>query len=383
MTSICNQSEIRHSYYVGVPMPDNISEYYDRCWMRCDPTSTSPVLNSIDPSFPHSETESMLVCITSAVASICGTILNVLIILAFIMSSNLRNEYLAPSIASITMTDLLFSVYFLPRQIFAHLNHKVYLPEGCNVIGLSGWGLWMVSVFNLLGIAALRSFAINYPSRTKSRSFRYCCRIIPMMAWVLMLVLFVPTLNHQFGRLGLECKIFACVMVNVDTEENPIYPGPKHLYHLLIFVSGIILLVLNVVTYVQVLKQSKKIYTQIKDSSMEAATIALKNERKVGKMVTLITTSFFLVYLPPIIFFNVVDSNATITKPVTSTIVLFFSYLLVVFDPLVYIFSSDKYRNEIITILKSIYCRKNSLNGQSKENEQPNTHHAKSSQLRK
>ena len=369
MTPICNQSEIRHSYYVSVPMPDNISEYYDKCWMRCDPNSTSLVLNSTDPSLSLSETDSMIACITATLASIGGTILNALILLAIIRSSYLRKEYLCPSIVSITLTDLLFSVYILPKLSLHHLKRKVDFPEGCNFFGFFAWGLWMVSVFNLVGIAALRCFAINFPTKTKTRSFRYFCTIIPIMAWVLTLILYVPTLNQQFGRLGLECKIFICVMVNVDAEENPIYPGPKNLYLQMIFLSGIILLVLNVVIYVQVFKQTKKMYNQIKDTSMEAAMNVLQNERKVGKMVTLMTTSFFLVYVPLIIL-NVVDSNAAITKPITSTVVFFFSYLLVVIDPLVYIVSSNKYRNEIKTILEPIYCRKSSLNEQYNENEQ-------------
>ena len=181
------------------------------------------------------------------------------------------------------------------------------------------------------------------------------------MAWVLTLILFAPTLTHQYGRLGLECKSFYCVMINVDTAENPIFPGPMTVYLTIFVISGIFLLSMNVVNYVQVFKQSKKIYIQMQRISTDEAEKFLRNEKKVGKMVALITTSFFLVYVPTTLL-NLAVPNSTLAYPLLSITCFFCAILLVVIDPLVYIYSSEKYRMEIQLILHSIRCRLNTLN---------------------
>ena len=146
----------------------------------------------------------------ATLVSIPGIILNCLIMLAIIKSPNLRKEYLAPSVASITATDFLFSVYVLPTTSRHHLRREINFPEGCNVFGIMSWGLWMVSAFNLIGIAGLRCIAINYPRATNSKKFRYCCTIIPIMAWVSTLAFFLPSLTQQYGRLELLCEVFIC-----------------------------------------------------------------------------------------------------------------------------------------------------------------------------
>jgi hypothetical protein len=322
--------------------------------MKCD--ESLPATHWTNTSFLLSENETTTAGILFALVSIPGAILNLLVISAIITSPELRKEYLAPSIASITVTDFLFSVYVLPTTSVHNLKRTATFIEGCNIKGFFDWGLWMVSVFNLVGIAGLRSFAINYPRKTNNKSFQYCCTIIPVMAWVSTLSFFLPSITHQYGRLGLKCKVFTCNIINVDNVGNPITPSPMGIYFMIIAFSGIVLLFLNILSYVQVSKQSQKLFDQIKVTSVEEATKVLRNEERLGKMVGIITASFFLVYVPLIVLMAAFP-NFAYENPIFGIISYFFACLLVVIDPLVYIYSSEKYRNGIRKILNPIFSR--------------------------
>ena len=363
MKSFCNQSEIKFPYFVNVPI--NISTYgyqhhgnLESCWMRCD--DSLPKSHWTDPSFLQSEAESTLAGVLAGVLSIPGTILNLLVILVIIRTPDLRKEYLTPSIASITLTDFLLSLYVLPTLSHHNIKREVSFIEGCNFQALFSWGLWMVSIFNLVGIAGLRCFAINYPRKTKNESFQYCCTIIPIMAWALTLIFFLPSLTHQYGQIGMKCKIFSCIIINVDNEGNPVSPDPMGIYFMIIILSGMVLLILNIVSYVQVSKQSRKLFDQIKLINIEEATKILKNEKRLGKMVGIITASFFLVYVPLVVIIMAFRDFAY-ENPIVGVVSFFFSWLLVVIDPLIYIYSNEKYRNGIRIMLNPILSRVSAL----------------------
>jgi uncharacterized membrane protein YidH (DUF202 family) len=214
-------------------------------------------------------------------------------------------------------------------------------------------GLWMVSVFNLLGIAVLRCFAINYPRKTKNQGFQYGCKIVPILGWVLTLTFFLPILTHQYGQIGLACKKFTCRIINADPEGNPISPHPTAIYFLIIIFSGIILVFLNILGYAQVYKKSQRLFNQMKDTSVDEAKKVLRNEKRLQKMVGLISASFVLVYVPLFLVVVVFPSSGNTTR----VIGYLFAYLLVVIDPLVYIYSSEKFRKEIKNILNPILFR--------------------------
>ena len=115
MASICNQSQIKHSYYVKVPMSNSTTGHNDTCWIYCDSSST--LRNATDLGLSLCVEESITAGITALITSIPGTILNSLVILAIMRSQALRKEYLTPSIASIAITDLLFSIYVFPVSL--------------------------------------------------------------------------------------------------------------------------------------------------------------------------------------------------------------------------------------------------------------------------
>jgi uncharacterized membrane protein len=155
-------------------------------------------------------------------------------------------------------------------------------------------------------------------------------------------------------------------MINVDTEDKPIFPGPMAFYLIIIAFSGILLFLLNILSYVQVSRHSKKIFDKLKDTSVEEATKVLKNEKKLQKMVGLIAAAFLFVYVPLVLL--MAYPNVGFDYPIIGIIAFSCSYLLVVIDPLVYIYSSEKYRNAIKSILDPIVSRISTLNQTHKLN---------------
>ena len=263
MASICNQSEIKHPYYVEVLMSNITTRNKDTCWIHCK-NSTSPLHDTTDLSLSISESESLTSGLAALFTSIPGTVLNFLVILAIMRSQTLRKEYLTPSVASIAITDLLFSIYVLPSIAHHQFKRLESWTGGCEVFGFFRFGLWMVSVFNLIGIAALRCFAINFPRKMKNKSFVLGCTVIPIMGWALTLILSLPILTRQYGRFGNICRYYVCAFVSIDIEDNPISPEPIEIYFMWLFFGGIFMVLLNIVSYVQVSKQSKGIFNQIK-----------------------------------------------------------------------------------------------------------------------
>ena len=73
-------------------------------------------------------------------------------------------------------------------------------------------------------------------------------------------------------------------------------------------------------------------------------------------MVGLMTASFVVVYMPGILRM-ILSNKDTWFRIITAV----FAYFLVVIDPLIYIYSSEKYRNEIRIILSPILLRINNL----------------------
>ena len=141
---------------------------------------------------------------------------------------------------------------------------------------------------------------------------------------------------------------------------------------MIIAFSGIVIIVLNVLSYVQVRKQSQKLFGQMKDTSIEEAKKVLRNEKKLQKMVGLITASFLLVYVP-LVLVKFAFPNSGYKNPMIGMIAFAFGYLLVVIDPLIYIYSSEKYRDGIRLILNPILSRMNKFNrkaGPTSENQQ-------------
>ena len=150
-------------------------------------------------------------------------------------------------------------------------------------------------------------------------------------------------------------------MVNVDTDDSPITSDPMAFYFMIIGFSGMLVLVLNVVGFVQVSKQSRKLFDQIKITSVEEAMKVLQNEKRTGKMVGLITAAFLFVYVPLIITM-VRSTKDSYENPMIGVLSFGCAHLLVVVDPLVYIFSSKKYRDAIKMILTPSCSRVNVCN---------------------
>ena len=104
-TNVVDGTNISH--YRRVNLTD---AHMDICYLKVD--MNSDLDDSTD--YCYSNVESILAGLGATFQAIAGTILNLLVIVALLKTTNLRKEYLTPAIISLSVTDLLFSVITLP-----------------------------------------------------------------------------------------------------------------------------------------------------------------------------------------------------------------------------------------------------------------------------
>ena len=180
---------------------------------------------------------------------------------------------------------------------------------------------------------------------------RRACILVPLMAWLLPFLSLTPILLEMYGQFGLGCNTFFCHIINIDAEENLVIPHPINILIAQIVVISILLLMLNISTYLKVANHSKKMFNHIKDADLDAANAHLERERKVGKMMAIIIGLFFLTYFPTIIN-EQIDPHFTITKPAVAVFCYLVNWANVIIDPLIYTIYHEKYRNAIKMLFK-------------------------------
>ena len=335
---------VTESYYLKLYL--NSSKYFNKCWLKRVNNLSADQEQMIDIDFVYSDAESLLAGIVNVLQSGFGATLNFLILFILLRNPKLRNDNITPSIISIAITDFLFCAYPLPA-ISVHWFTKDWpLPFGCQFYSFVLYGLWLCSAWNLLGITAIRCVAVYFPMMARRNSFRPICKVVPVMAWIITTISLLPTLVGKYGQFGFECRTFKCKFINVDREGNPTKSDPERTYASGIILLGIVILFLNIAIFIRVSKQSKKVAEQFKLHNLEIAKQLIDKERRVGRIIKIVTISFFVVYFPMIIL-RMNDSNAMVTKPKAYIACYLFTCMIGIIDPLVYIIGIQKYRSEI------------------------------------
>jgi hypothetical protein len=163
----------------------------------------------------------------------------------------------------------------------------------------------------------------------------------------------IPTLLGQYGQIGVECKSFNCVLLDIDLAGNQMKFGPNTVRFPMYILFGISVLILNIATYFQVSRKAKKIFMRISVVNKDAGRKILEKERSVGKTVALLTAAFFIVYYPYAIFMEL-EPTASSTHPKVHAVLRLMVFSIVLIDPLVCVTCQEKYREEIKIILRSI-----------------------------
>lgn len=329
----------------------NTSEYFDYCWLKVAPSSTDPVVRSTDPSYVYSNTESFLLGIENIPLGVVGSVMNLLVILATLRSCELRKEYLTPSILSLALNDFIFSITFFPITSILGFMKDLPLPHGQELFGFVIHGLYLGSIVNLLEIAVLRVLVVSFPQICKTEKFQRACLVAPISVWVFSMITLVPVLSRKYGRFGLMCKSFNIEIIDVYENGTPSSRQPWLIFIGPIVASGALLIMLNIITYIQVHRKTQKLFMQIKDTNLETGKKILQKEKAVGKMVVLVAGSYFLVYCPYLLLLTV-DQYATISKRTASICIGLLSLSLVVIDPMIYFVSNEKYRVAIKSMLE-------------------------------
>ena len=112
-TNISNMN-ISKNYYPNIGYYEvnltNIQSLYNlKCFLR---NNTERIEN--DTLFIYSEIESVSAGVCAAIISIFGTLLNMLIIIALLKSTEIRKEDFTRFVISLALCDLAFSIFVLP-----------------------------------------------------------------------------------------------------------------------------------------------------------------------------------------------------------------------------------------------------------------------------
>ena len=321
----------------------NSSNYFEKCWLK---TNKSTLNLTVDIYLP--EPQASIMAFVVAMQVIAGIVLNFLVIASLLRNQQLRNSYLTPSIVSIAITDLLFSFLSVVTFLYYAIRDMA-LPTGCQPYQYIFYLLWMCSALNLLGIAALRCLMVYFPGKAQSAKFQQASKVIPILAWIVSVLWLLPTSIGKYGQFGLDCKILMCKFINQNLDGSK--SNPEKTYALGIIGIGILILLLNVLTYIKISAHTRSMLTAIGRFSCEETTKKiLEKERKLGKMVTLIIASFFIVYFP-LVFLRIADPEIMTKSPKTYMIFAIFGSSIGIIDPLVYIVFNEDYRTEVKSLI--------------------------------
>ena len=99
-------------------------------------------------------------------------------------------------------------------------------------------------------------------------------------------------------------------------------------------------------------KKSEETLREMKDEGqMQSAKRIIKQERKVEKMVIVMTVSFFIIYIPMLIL-RIIEPDTMITKPASYIACYILNCFIGIVDPLVYVIYQERYRDAVKNLFK-------------------------------
>ena len=330
---------------------------YDMCWIKSNASSNVYTYQKNDAYLELIDNCAGYIAagVVMTIESIGGSIMNLLVIIALLRNPQLRNEYITPFIISNATTDFLFSTITLPTvSIFCFLRKWPNIP--CSWHSLIGLGTWICSAWNLLGVALIRCYSIHRKTMSTSKCFKFSSIIIPVLAWIISFCILAPTFFEVNGQFGLSCDLQACILVNVDSNRNSldygdkIDRGPNLLIAGQMIIVGLIFLCLNFATYWMVARQSRILIQKMDGIHGETLRKILEKEKKVGKMMAIISITFMVVFMmAPII--RMIDFGFLRTRDgwIFHSVV---TSLIVIINPLIYIICCDQYKKEIKNVME-------------------------------
>ena len=336
----------------------NFSTYVQECWMQTNTKWNVSDVPSIKTDFWLPEPYSFIAAGVYGAYSIFGTVLNIFIIVALIRNKSLRKGYLAPSIFSIAVTDLIFSISVCPAYSILFGRGKPL--RSCQIYSFIGFVTWICSALNLLGIASLRCILVHFPGHAKNIKFHQATKVVPLMTWVASVLWILPTAMGKFGQFGVGCKYMGCRMIEQDVDGN--IADPEKTLFLAIAAIGIVMFVMNILTYARVSRHNQSMLKNVA-SVDEVTKNTLKKERKLGIMVAMMTTSFFIVYIPLLILRSI-DTYIMTTHPKTFAVAIIFAGSIGIIDPIVYMAFNPQYQDASKSLISDVtsFFRKRIIN---------------------
>ena len=142
--------------------------------------------------------------------------------------------------------------------------------------------------------------------------------------------------------------------INIDEDGNPTDFDLEKILNVKIIIMGIMIFLLNVSTYIKVANQSRQVYRYMREVSEEMAKNVIEREKQIGKLLSIMSVLFFVVFCPHAIL-RKIDADARSTMPGASMVCFLISWSYGIIDPLCYIIFQEKCRNAINDLFKQLY----------------------------
>ncbi|XP_035663453.1 G-protein coupled receptor moody-like [Branchiostoma floridae] len=146
-----------------------------------------------------------------------GIVGNLLVILAVVLCPSLRRRDNIP-LASLSVSDVLFTALHPPMWILALLNPEFRLPWGlCVLQSYTTPALWGVSLCHMGCIAVYRFFRVLYRYRFPAMSSTKAVCILVAIAWLVPLLAFIPLHLHPERDVLYDDKLKRCAAVQTNS----------------------------------------------------------------------------------------------------------------------------------------------------------------------
>ncbi|XP_049459902.1 coagulation factor II (thrombin) receptor-like 1, tandem duplicate 1 [Epinephelus fuscoguttatus] len=247
--------------------------------------------------------------------------------------------------ANLALADLLF-VIWIPLKIAYHLNGNnwIYGQGLCEVLVAFFYGNMYCSISFIACISVQRYWAVVQPLSQRHRSNRLAV-IVSITIWVVVWLLTIPLFLYEQDVRVRELNIITCHDVTKPSQKK-IAAG----YFLTMGIVGFVApTIVCIISYVLMLKALR--------NNMEGPTNAKRRQKAVVLIITVLV--MFLVCFTPsnimlLVHYILLLGDATNTLYGFYITTLCLASLNSCFDPFIYYFISEDFRNHVKNTLR---CR--------------------------
>ncbi|XP_022779405.1 octopamine receptor Oamb-like [Stylophora pistillata] len=257
-------------------------------------------------------------------------------------------------IVNMAMSDLLITLVYMPRVIGILLRGYEWLFKGiaglvfCKLVYFIHETAVSVSIFSAICISGERFLAVVRPLKTLANGTK-AARYLIALTWMISLLLRIPIAIAN--KMGEKCGRMYC---NLSLDEA-FWPGSSVLYHKFNLIGmyatpmGVMITLYS--TTIFSLRRRSRPGNRVTTESTQATEM----NKKVSRMVLIVTTAFILCW----ILYFIIAVLATYDVKISCNILylrLLFAHSNCALTPVLYALFSENYQREFKNVFWTCLC---------------------------